>query len=197
MPGSSKQALYGPLLLSVLLLLPMLLPEGWQSLLEYHRQAIFDGQAWRFVSGHLTHLSWGHLAMNLVGYWLIWEIFFRHSLTTSSLFYTLILLALGTSFGLMLLSPEIAWYRGFSGVLHGLLVWGLLRGMKPHFVSSSLMLVLILCKLAWEQLGGALPGSESMAGGKVIVDAHLYGAVTGALLLPLEAAFSRLKRDNH
>ena len=175
----------------------MLLPESWQSLLEYRHQAITGGEVWRIISGHITHLGWGHLAMNLLGYWMIWLLFFKHSLSGVGAVYALLLLALGTSVGLALISPEIAWYRGFSGVLHGLLVWALLRESKQLPLSSFLMLALIILKLAWEQVSGPLPGSESMAGGSVIVAAHLYGAVTGALLLPLEAAISRLQRAKH
>ena len=42
--------------------------------------------------------------------------------------------------------------------------------------------LLVVGKLSWEQFDGALPGSESVAGGLVVVDAHLYGALAGALL---------------
>ena len=42
------------------------------------------------------------------------------------------------------------------------------------------MLVLLLAaKLFWEYMNGPLPGSESMTGGRVIVEAHLYGAMAG------------------
>jgi hypothetical protein len=39
----------------------------------------------------------------------------------------------------------------------------------------------LLGKLAWEQFSGPLPGSEGTAGGPVIVDSHLFGALGGAL----------------
>jgi len=45
-----------------------------------------------------------------------------------------------------------------------------------------ILLVLVVGKLVWEQLTGALPGSESIAGGEVLVDAHLYGAIGGAVI---------------
>jgi membrane associated rhomboid family serine protease len=42
---------------------------------------------------------------------------------------------------------------------------------------------LLVCgKLLWEQAVGPLPGSAEVAGGKVIVDAHLYGAIGGLVL---------------
>ena len=60
--------------LSALALLAMLLPPEWQNLLEYQRRAIGEGELWRLFSGHLVHLGWEHLLMNLVGFWLIWAL---------------------------------------------------------------------------------------------------------------------------
>jgi hypothetical protein len=69
---------------------------------------------------------------------------------------------------------------GLSGVLHGLLVAGLLHGlMTPRRRESAVVLALVFAKLAYEQLAGPLPGSAATAGGAVIVDAHLYGAIAG------------------
>ena len=36
-------------------------------------------------------------------------------------------------------------------------------------------------KIGWEQWHGPVPGSETTSGGPVVVDAHLYGAVGGAM----------------
>jgi len=47
--------------------------------------------------------------------------------------------------------------------------------------AESLLLVFIIGKLAWEQRYGPLPGSASLAGGSVLVDAHLYGAIAGVI----------------
>ena len=44
-----------------------------------------------------------------------------------------------------------------------------------------MLAVFVAGKLLWEQTVGPLPGSESSAGGTVIVNAHLYGAVGGVL----------------
>jgi len=49
---------------------------------------------------------------------------------------------------------------------------------------------MLLAKLAYEQLYGALPGSAATAGGPVIVDAHLYGSIAGII-----AAVAILIRD--
>ena len=183
-----------PLAITILLLLPMLTPAIWQQALEYQRPTLANRELWRLVTGHLVHLGWGHFGMNLLGFLLIWQLFLRPHLTLFSCFFTLILLTICTSCGLFLFSPEVAWYRGLSGVLHGWLIWALLQELRRHPVSSGLLLSLLVGKLAWEQLLGPVPGSEAVASGQVIVDAHLYGAIAGALLWGLETYVPRRKK---
>ncbi|MEW8023712.1 MAG: rhombosortase [Candidatus Thiodiazotropha sp.] len=189
----------GPILLrhicavifSLVCVLIAILPETIAIKLQYHRIHIADGELWRIFSAHLTHLGWGHLIMNLAGFWLILALFPKTQPPQRCL--TLLFpLILGTSAGLWLFSPEVAWYRGLSGMLHGLLCWGILSQLKEQPAVSLLILVSVVIKLIWEQWQGPLPGSESLAAGSVIVDAHLYGAVTGVILWSLEAVVLKL-----
>jgi len=75
----------------------------------------------------------------------------------------------------------VIWYVGFSGTLHGLVIAGALADLRHYPKSAALLLILIIGKLVWEQISGALPGSESVAGGNVVVNAHLYGAIGGGV----------------
>ena len=77
------------------------------------------------------------------------------------------------------------------GVLHGLFAGGLVLGLHRRRLESGLLLVVLVAKLAYELLAGALPGSEATAGGAVITEAHLYGAVAGALAGALGAVGQR------
>jgi rhomboid family GlyGly-CTERM serine protease len=188
MTAPALRRLICPLLFSLACVLIVLLPESIITNLEYHRTHLSDGELWRLISGHLTHLGWGHLIMNLAGFWLILALFPATQPPLRCLIL-LSLLFLGTSAGLWLFSPEVTWYRGLSGVLHGLLCWGVLNQMKEQPGVSLFILTFVVIKLAWEQWQGPLPGSESMAAGSVIVDAHLYGAVTGIILSGLARMF--------
>lgn len=183
-----------PLGLSLLCLLTMLLSDPGQASLEYQRQAILEGELWRLISGHLTHLNPAHLVMNLAGLWLIWWLF----LTRQPLYPTCLLempaLLAGTSLALLLFSPQLDWYRGLSGMLHGLLILALLRQLAQRSMSAALLLVLVCVKLLWEQTGGPLPGSESWISGRVIVDSHLYGAICGGLIWLFEYGRSLLNK---
>ncbi|MES9970456.1 MAG: rhombosortase [Candidatus Thiodiazotropha sp.] len=182
-----------PLLFSLACLLIAVLPETLIATLHYHRGAIFEGELWRLISAHMTHLGWGHLSMNLVGLWFILYLFpaIQQPMRCLTL---LTLLMLGTSAGLWLFSPDVSWYRGLSGILHGLLCWGVLSQLRNQPRVSLSILILIVLKLLWEQWQGPLPGSESMADGSVIVDAHLYGAVSGGILWGLWSIYTGIAK---
>jgi rhomboid family GlyGly-CTERM serine protease len=180
-----------PLIVSLICLLIALLPDAWQSTLQYQRDDILSGEIWRTITGHLTHLNLQHLATNLAGFWLIWWLFFKSETPTLSCFSALSLLFIGTTLGLGLFSPEVIWYRGLSGGLHGLLVLGLLRQWSRYPLSTSLMLALFVAKLLWEQTNGAIPGSEAWIAGHVIVNSHLYGTFCGGIIWLSEYTYSQ------
>lgn len=148
--------------------------------LRYAREPLADGEFWRLLSGHFVHLGWGHLLLNAAALLLVWALTgTRMSLTNWLLSGALIVVVIDAGF--WWLEPQLAWYVGLSGVLHGLLVAGLLVSWPSLRMETVLLCSLIVLKLAYEQLYGALPGSGLAAGGAVVVDAHLYGAVGGLL----------------
>lgn len=146
--------------------------------LRYDRALVLDGQVWRLFTGHLIHLGWTHLALNLAGLALIWLLFGR---AYSVLQWTAILLvcALGIGLGFVLFRPELIWYVGLSGVLHGLFVAGAVAGIFAGYKAEWLLLGLLALKLFREQFFGPLEDTARMIGGLVVVDAHLYGALVG------------------
>ncbi len=175
-----------PLLLSALIVVLALPGDSTQALLRYDRAAILDGQWWRLLSAHLLHLGGSHLLMNLAGLWLIW-LLVGSALSPRSWLILLFADALITALALLILNPQLGWYVGLSGVLHGLLVAGASADIRAGHRGTWLLLGAVAFKLGWEQLAGPLPGSEASAGGTVIVDAHLYGALGGLLGLLLPA----------
>ena len=146
--------------------------------LRYEREAILGGQIWRLLTGNFVHLGWAHLLFNIAGLGLIWALF-GQALGNRGWAVTLLVCGLGVGLGILLLNPQIDWYVGLSGVLHGFLAAGAVaeRDIKPG--TRALILGLLSLKLLWEQVFGSLPGTTAAAGGNVIVDAHLYGALTG------------------
>lgn len=154
--------------------------EGLRETLAYERAGLQAGEAWRLLTAHFVHLGWSHLALNVAGLaivaWLVGHVF-------DGLRWLLIMLLsiAAIDAGLWLLNAEIEWYVGLSGLLHGLLAAGLFAGVAKRDREALILAAFVIAKVAWEQFSGPLPGSESTAGGVVIVDAHLYGAFGGLL----------------
>lgn len=170
---------YGiPLVLCGIALASELLGTSATQLLRFQRDAVIEGELWRLLTGHLVHLGWSHLTMNLLGLVVVWSLA-GHYLSVGRWNIALLICALGTSLGLLLFNPGLAWYVGLSGLLHSVLVIGAVLGVCERERSAVLLLVFVVAKLLWEQLQGAMPGSAEMAGGPVVVDAHLYGALAG------------------
>jgi rhomboid family GlyGly-CTERM serine protease len=165
-------------LLAAVLVLLWFTGESGRELLRYERAAVLQGQYWRLLTGHLVHGSGQHLLLNAVGLGLIAALFPREY----SLRGWLLILASSVvtiDLGFVLLEPQLQWYVGLSGVLHGALAAGALGWWRHESRGLALALSGVLVgKLAWEQWHGALPLSGDMP---VVVDAHLYGAIGGAL----------------
>jgi rhomboid family GlyGly-CTERM serine protease len=147
----------------------------------YDRMAIAGGEWWRLASGHFAHLGWSHFAMNVVGFVLI-SYLVAGCYKGKEWLAIGAIVVLGIDLGFWFFQPQLIWYVGLSGVLHGLLAAGTVSGLRSAHKEFQLIAAFLVGKLLYEQLIGPLPGSESTAGGGVIVAAHIYGAISGALM---------------
>jgi rhomboid family GlyGly-CTERM serine protease len=177
MPGPRAELwLLGLVLLTVVLL--SLSGESGRLALRYEREAVLQGEYWRLLTGHLVHGSTRHLILNAAGLALIAALFPRDYSWRAWLLIGLLSL-LAIDLGFVFYEPQLLWYVGLSGVLHGALAAGAIAWWRHEPKLLALVLSAILVgKLAWEQWHGALPLSGDLP---VVVDAHLYGALGGAL----------------
>jgi rhomboid family GlyGly-CTERM serine protease len=176
---------------ALLLVLLQALPEPARQALWYSRAGIEAGEYWRIVTGNLIHLGWMHLALN-VGALLIGIFVFYPGRTPVGWSLAQLVCSIATSLGLYWWSPDIDWCVGMSGALHGLLIIGAVDWLRRGDPVGAVLLAIWIGKLAWEQWNGALPLSTETVGGVVVTDAHLWGALGGALWLVIEAAARRL-----
>jgi len=149
--------------------------------LRYERAAIADGEWWRLLSGHLVHLGWPHLLLNIVGLMLVW-LLVGARLSTRGWIVVILFVIATMDVAFWLLRPELAWYVGLSGLLHGLLAAGVVAGWHHAPKENLAIAVVLVVKLAYEQWGGPMPGSTNLSGGPVVVDSHLFGAIGGLLI---------------
>jgi len=173
-----------PLIVAALAIAAQLGGHDVQELLRYDRDAILYGEVFRLFTGNFLHLGIMHLLLNLAGLALIW-MFFGARFSHGQWIVIILITSLATGAGLLLLTPEVGWYVGLSGALHGYFVAGCMAEIRLKLREGWWLLIVIALKLAWEQFHGPMPGTASLAGGEVIVDAHLFGAIAGlaAILL--------------
>jgi rhomboid family GlyGly-CTERM serine protease len=171
---------YGIALLGACALLALLEAGGdtVRDALSFERAGLSAGQWWRAITAHFVHLDAGHAMLNCFGLVLMWALFARDY---SPLRWVAIYLcsALCISAGLWLWNPEVTYYVGASGALHGVMTAGTLAHVKRGDLDGWILVAFIVVKLGIEQYSGALPFAES---GNTVVDAHFYGAVGGVVL---------------
>jgi len=166
--------------------------DAWRDALRFDRAAILHGAWWRLFTGNFVHLGWGHLGEDLAGYILLW-LLFEDVLPGWRSPALIAVGALGVGIGLLIGDPGLQWYVGISGALNTLWAVGAMRLMRRRDGIGWLLGVFLLGKLIYEQWHGPLPLSESVTGGDVVVDAHLYGAFVGVLLGALELCWRKAR----
>jgi rhomboid family GlyGly-CTERM serine protease len=170
-----------PLAFAAVLAAMQWLAHAMPGVFPYDRAAIVTGgQYWRLLTGHFVHHDLTHLGWNLAGLALVAWLFAREF----SLRGWAVILGASTvavDLGFLLFEPQLAWYVGFSGVLHGLMAAGLCAWLRraPDAI-TALVAVLFACKLGWEHFVGPLPFTASTLELPVIHAAHTYGAIGGA-----------------
>ncbi len=180
-----------PGLLMLLIALLALGGEPWINALRYDRFAIANGEWYRLLTGNLVHLPgntvvWNgwqfhgpwHLFLNELGL-LVLVMLCPERLPMLVWLRRTLCLCLGMSLGLYFFAPSMIWYVGLSGVMHGFFVLGLVpQAVKKDIVALGCV-VYLLGKLGFELYAGAPVSDEHAIGGKVALDSHLWGAISG------------------
>jgi rhomboid family GlyGly-CTERM serine protease len=167
------------------------------SVLRYDRAAIGAGQWWRLVSAHAVHADAHHFALNALGLVLVWSLFATEYRAVE---WTLIvcLSALAIGLGLWWFDPTLQWYVGASGVLHAVMAGGCVKRIAQRQWDRWILAVGLTLKLVIEQ--GWQAHGHSMRSGDlpIVIDAHLYGAVAGALIgAALCARMAIIRQNSH
>ncbi|MCC2596704.1 rhombosortase [Pusillimonas sp. MFBS29] len=168
--------------------------DGVRTALRFSRQALGQGEWWRLLSGHVVHLGWTHTLLNIAGVLLCCAL--APWLFNSRVWFRIVALALGVGMLLWWLSPGVSLYVGFSGVLYGLLVLGLLPQARHGDGLSALALLATVLWMAWQWLAGPSSAEEKLIGGHIIGIAHIYGFTLG-LIGAVSALMWRRRVESH
>lgn len=150
------------------------------SYLAYNRDAIVKGEYWRLITGHFIHLNNMHLLLNMLGVGLVLMLF-DHLLAIWQWIVVLLASALIISLLIYLNLPQVQAYVGLSGVIHALYVLGTVQLLnQPKERNFAIILLfMVTLKLLTENVGQGISFTADMIGGRVLFQAHLYGALAG------------------
>ena len=167
----------GVALLATLAILWLLFAGGpqWTLALCYERSALHNGEWWRWISAHWVHLGALHLLFDSAGLVLLWALYARELRPRDWLLVTLGATA-AIDAGLWWAQPQLQWYAGLSGLLHGAWAAGATAVGLRHGRWAWLMLAVLALKLVLEQRSGASLITNDFP---VVTIAHLYGALGG------------------
>jgi rhomboid family GlyGly-CTERM serine protease len=190
LPIQSKHALAPGMFLILVVLLYLAEPLS-SDYLAFDRQKIQAFELWRLLSGNFLHTNFNHLLLNGLGLALLWALHGQYFSRVSYLI-TFLLMSLSGSLGVYFFSQDLNCYVGLSGTLHGLLVVGAYRDIRSGLKSGWLLLIGVWLKIADEQCYGASEDVAELIAANVATEAHLYGALSGMLLLSFMLISKRL-----
>ena len=179
-----------PLILATLLILGLAVAgDGTTESLRYQRDKIFSGEIYRLLTAHLVHLNWTHTLMNMAAIIIGWFLF-ADAMTNTQWLGSIASCAVIISLLLMIAMPGLSWYVGFSGLIHGLMLQGLILDQRIQTLTKALVITALLLKVGYELYWGGSTSTTAMIGADVIVESHLFGLIGGGFT----ALVIRLKR---
>lgn len=152
----------------------------FQEYFIYWRFSFFS-EIWRWWTGHWVHVGWIHFILNMLAF--ICLPFLFPMIRKTFLIFLLLVLSPILSICFYLFFPDVQAYAGLSGVLHGLyMVCALVSlQLKKERKFSILVIALVLGKVIWENIFGALQ-TASLIGSPVLLEAHLMGMLVGVFI---------------
>ncbi len=162
-------------------------------LLRYDRAALAHGEWWRLLTAHWVHGDTRHFALNAMGLVLVWALVAKDFNARQW-----IMICAGSSIaiglGLWWLDARVEWYLGASGVLHAALAAGTTQRFFTHAWDRWLLATALAAKLLLEQTAQRHGIPDVVGNLPVVVDAHLYGALSGAFIAAMLCANAAILR---
>lgn len=134
---------------------------------------------WTLLTAHWVHLTLNHAALNAATF-AVFALLLPKLRQLSWLALLVLVCSLTVDLG-VLLRHEVAWYVGFSGVLYGTMTGAAAIEALRRDRLSGLILVGLFVKFGFDQAWGTPATTVAFVGGRVLSEAHIYGASGGLL----------------
>jgi len=176
----SREQIIGPVSVFLVALLCLINSDMWSTTANFDREAIVSGEYWRVITGHFFHTNTMHFLLNCSGIIMLW-LLHGHYYTTRSYLALIVILCITTSLFIYLFSPKLHLYVGLSGVLHGIFVYGAIKDILHNEKTGYILLLGLTLKVLHEQIVGPSADISALIDADVAIDAHLWGALSGAI----------------
>lgn len=183
--------------LSLTIALLAILAFPFSGSIEASRDAVYAGELWRLVAGHLAHFSPSHLAWDVLTFVVLASFVERRG--RAILIATIGVSALVIPVAVAIMHPSLTSYRGLSGIDSALftaamtlLLWESTRDRDAfRFTAAAIGLVLFGAKLIYEVVSGNTLFVDPAANNFTPVPiAHLVGGLWGAAVACVYSARS-------
>ncbi|EPF80722.1 rhombosortase [Acinetobacter rudis] len=150
-------------------------------------------EPWRIWTAHWVHVGWIHYLLNMLAFICLPFIFPRFK--NRYLLSLILFLPMAISLSFYFIYPSIQAYAGFSGVLHGIYVAVALLYLQfaKERKFALLILALVLIKLVGENIF-APSQTAALIGSPVLTEAHVLGAVWGAVFAGMFMSWTWFKQ---
>lgn len=162
--------------------------------LAYNLYSIEKLQLWRLFTANFLHTNFYHFILNTFAFTFIFFLF-KNNFSFKFYIFLFIFLCFTISTCIYFFSKDIINYVGLSGVLHGLLIYGLYLEKKSKV--NYLMIFIIWFKVIYEQIFGASKQIEELIKAQVAIDAHFYGVVLATFIYFISIGYIKSKNNNY
>lgn len=181
-------------LITLLVLLLSLLDPIYFSLLTTSPNIMSHHEYWRWLTCNFVHFGWAHSLIDALGFALV-SIALFYSIPIKRYLALLLFCCLAVGIFISILSPDILYYAGLSGAIHGLLIAGCLYAADFPIWTRLLVLIITTGKILQEQLPGYdINPVNNLMPVPVAIDAHLIGAIAGLIFFLLDKSLSLIFR---
>lgn len=132
----------------------MQLPTDEREMLYFNIEGIFQGEFWRFYTGHFLYYSYNHLILNAIAVFIF--IFIFNNTINKFIFIEILVLATVISGGLLYLSNLLDWYVGFSGVMYGLFTLSAIKLIPINWTLALAVLFALTTYMIFQLYSGEL-----------------------------------------
>jgi rhomboid family GlyGly-CTERM serine protease len=164
-------------------------------ILAYYYTGIAQFELWRLITATFCHTNFNHLIMNIAGL-IITLLLFIDTFKTVKILPIIIFNSIFIGLALFLFQPTVIWYVGLSGVLHGLFCYAAANDIHRKDRWGYLLGIGITLKIIYEQFYGAQETTIELINAPVLVDAHLYGAISGLLFYGVSLLFLKKEKGS-